>query len=58
MTFSPLESPDPILLFLHIPKTAGTTLEKYFYAAYDPGKPSVSEEDGMLNYGKIGRAHV
>jgi len=51
VTFSPVNSPHPILLFLHIQKTAGTTLEKYFYAAYDPGMPTVPGEDGYLNYG-------
>jgi Galactose-3-O-sulfotransferase len=45
------------LFFLHIPKTGGTTMEKYFYAAYDPQRGRGPEEaggeekDGFLNYG-------
>jgi Galactose-3-O-sulfotransferase len=49
---------DSILLFLHIPKTGGTTMEKYFYASYDPKNRSApeeeeeeEEEEDFLNYG-------
>jgi Galactose-3-O-sulfotransferase len=41
---------DSILVFLHIPKTGGTTLEDYFYTKYDTEPaPSEPEEDGLLN---------
>ncbi len=44
--------PNSLVFFLHIPKTAGTTLHHYFYTAYyPPGGSYESEEDGQLHYG-------
>jgi hypothetical protein len=45
--------PSSLLLFLHLPKTAGTTLQHFFYTAYfdDSEGPDKTEENGLLNYG-------
>lgn len=52
---APLD-PGSLLLFLHIPKTAGTTLHQFFYTAYfDEAHESAgldeNDENGQLNYG-------
>ena len=44
---SALGAPEDLLLFLHVPKTGGTTLYKYFYAFY-PLEP-YGEEGGYLS---------
>jgi hypothetical protein len=48
---APLDS-GSLVLFLHIPKTAGTTLHHFFYTAYYPTTGSYeSDENGQLHYG-------
>ena len=47
---------DPLIIYLHLPKSAGTTLEQFFYTLYVPGPGPFEEEvleaaNGYVNYG-------
>jgi hypothetical protein len=47
---APLD-PSSLLLFLHLPKTAGTTLKEYIYSVYEPPDPPEESEGGYFHYG-------
>ncbi len=47
---APLD-PNSLLLFLHVPKTAGTTLKEYVYSVYEPPDPPEADEGGYFHYG-------
>ncbi len=47
---APLD-PSSLLLFLHVPKTAGTTLKEYVYSVYEPPDPPEADEGGYFHYG-------
>ena len=47
---APLD-PKLLLLFLHVPKTAGTTLKEYVYSVYEPPDPPEAHEGGYFHYG-------
>jgi hypothetical protein len=47
---APLD-PNSLLLFLHVPKTAGTTLKEYVYSVYEPPDAPEEGEGGYFHYG-------